>query len=145
MKTRNILGTLCLTGLFALASVTTGCKKYEDGPLISLRSKKARVANTWKIDKAYDNGSDVTGEYDQYVLQLNEDGYAKLTAEYDYSGFTFSGSTEGRWSFEGDKENLKMDFENNDADGTYKILRLKEDEMWLEEAGNGRELHLKPN
>ena len=34
-----------------------GCK-YEDGPAISLRSKKARAANTWQIDKAFENGVD---------------------------------------------------------------------------------------
>jgi hypothetical protein len=37
-----------------------------------------------------------------------------------------------------------MDFENDDADRTYQILRLKEDEMWLREIGGEDELHLMP-
>jgi hypothetical protein len=141
---KRLFAFLCAGGMMMAAAFTSGCKKYEEGPLISLRPKKERVSNTWKIEKAFDNGKDVTSEYDEYDLYLAESGYAKLTATYDYGIFTFSGSTEGTWKFESNEENLRLDFENNDADAVYRILRLKEKELWLEEAGNGRTLHLQP-
>lgn len=47
--------------LFALLLIMIyGCKKYEEGPLISLRSKKERLANTWILDKATLNGVEVS-------------------------------------------------------------------------------------
>lgn len=127
----------------AAAGVTTsGCeKKYEDGPLISLRSKKDRVANTWIVEKAYDeNGDDVTNEYERYELRLTKDGDAELRATY--FGATFD--TEGTWSFRSNKNNIFLDFENNSADRNYEILRLKNDEFWLQKTDGSKELHLEP-
>ena len=137
-----------LISIFTIAMImgTLGsCSKYEEGPSLSLRSKKARVANTWKIDKAYRNGNDVTNDYDQYSLYMNKDGDARLVAIYKSGNFTFEAETDGTWKLESDKEDLNLDFENNDADRKYQILRLKEKELWLREQGGEDELHLIPN
>lgn len=129
---------------FAAAAglIISGCeKKYEDGPAISLRSKKARVENTWEVEKAYDeNGENITSEYDRYELRLTKDGDAELRAEY--FGATFD--TEGTWEFRSNKNNIYMDFENDDADGNYEILRLKEDEFWLQKNDGSEEIRLTP-
>lgn len=140
MKT-IILKTAILFSVFTL--IATGCKKYEDGPIISVRSKEERIANTWVIEKAYDNGNDVTSDYDQYDLTMDKDHNAKLTSNYKSGNVTFSFSTEGVWSFENNKNDLRLDFNNNDADRVYEILRLKENELWLKEKGGEEELHLK--
>lgn len=131
--------------LCAAAIITTvlfaGCKKYEEGPAVSLRSKKARMENTWEIDRAYNrDGEDITDEYDEYELRMTKDGDAELRAEY----FGVSVDTEGTWEFEDNKEEVRLDFENDDADRLYHILRLKEDELWLEDHDGGDELRLKP-
>ena len=39
------------------------CKKYDEGPALSLRSKKSRIANKWKVDKLFKNGVDSTKYY----------------------------------------------------------------------------------
>ncbi len=119
----------------------TACNKYEDGPKISLRSKKERVANTWVIEKAIRNGNDVTDEYTIYTLTTSKDGDAKLNAAVTGS-FTYT--TDGTWEFNSNKENLIFDYENNNADNTYQILKLKEDELWIREVGGEDELHLQP-
>ena len=47
--------------LFLILCISiVSCKKYEDGPAISLMSKKARIANIWKVDVYYLNGKDIT-------------------------------------------------------------------------------------
>ena len=53
--------------IFALLTIfETGCKKGEDDPFFSLRSRRARVVGDWKLisgtetDKSYDNSSATT-------------------------------------------------------------------------------------
>ena len=88
---------LSLVMVLSMAS----CKKYEEGPAISLTSRSERVANTWTIDRAIADGNDVTSE------------------------------------------ELVLDFENDDADGTYQIRRLTEAELWIHKIGDDLELRLK--
>jgi hypothetical protein len=139
MKINIQLMAILFTGMvFTLAS----CSKYEDGPGFSLRSKKQRLANTWEVEKAYDDSKDVTEYYDQFELQLFTDGDARLVALYVIGDFSFEYETDGTWDLVNSGEDLELDFENNDADRTYQILRLKEDELWLREKGGNVELHL---
>lgn len=137
----SILKTTIL--LSVLTFVAPGCKKYDDGPVLSVRSKEERIANTWVIEKAYDNGNDITSDYDQYDLFMNKESKATLTSNYKSGGVKFSVTTEGVWRFENSKNDLRLDFENDDADRVYEILRLKEEELWLKEKGGDTELHLK--
>lgn len=127
---------------FASIFITmTSCQKYEDGPAISLRTKTERVANDWKINSATENNQDVTGDYNKYELNLTKGGEATLTADYSFAGVSYQYTTEGTWSFASDKEKIAFNFDNDDADGIYEILKLKEDEMWLKEDGESLELH----
>lgn len=140
MKTSHLL-----IPAFILVLSVSSCSKYEDGPAISLRTKNERVANTWKIEQAMRNNQDVTADYDQYVLTMTKDGDARLEAIYSSGQFTFQFETDGTWKFDDSKEILILDFENNDADASYQILKLKEDELWIREQGGEDELHLIPN
>lgn len=138
----NTRTTLLLA--FTVTLLATSCKKYDDGPMFSLRSKTERVSNTWRVERATDGGNDVTSSFDQYELQLLSNGDASLAALYSLGSLSFEFQTNGTWSFEDSKEDLRLDFENDAADRTYEILRLKEDELWLQENGGGLELHLIP-
>jgi Domain of unknown function (DUF5004) len=132
--------------MIALVAFTglIGCKKYDDGPAFSLRSREERVANTWRIDRAMNGSDDVTSAFDQYELRLTKDHDASLTATYTLFGTDFSFTTSGTWSFENKDEDLRLDFDDSDADETYQILRLKETELWLREKGGDLELQLVP-
>ncbi|MEO8069124.1 MAG: DUF5004 domain-containing protein [Flavobacteriales bacterium] len=127
-----------------LGTTIAGCKKYEDGPAFSLRSREERVANTWRIDRAMSGSDDVTSAFSQYELRLTKDHDASLTATYTLFGTDFSFTTSGTWSFENKDEDLRLDLEDSDADETYQILRLKETELWLREKGGDLELQLVP-
>ena len=128
-----------------LVSTLMSCSKYADGPAISLRTKKERVAKTWVIKQAIRNGNDVTSDYSAYTLTLTKDGDAQLVATYVFGTATFQGNTNGTWSFESSKEHISFDYQNNDFDNKYQILRLKEDELWIRELGGEDELHLQPS
>ena len=54
-----------LTALAVAGVLTFAACKYEEGPKISLRSKRDRVANEWKIVKYEYNGFDVTQKVNQ--------------------------------------------------------------------------------
>lgn len=119
------------------------CKKYDEGPAISLTSRKERVANTWTIDRAIADGNDVTSDYDNYVLTLTSGGSATLVATYTVFGVNFAGQTNGTWAFQNNDEEIVLDFENDSADGTYQIRRLTEKELWIHKVGDDLELRLK--
>lgn len=141
----NKLTTIGALTLITIAPLVTGCGKYEEGPDFSLRSRKERIANTWRVEKAMNGSDDVTSVFNQYELKMTKDGDATLTANYSLGSLTFEFATSGNWSLGNNAEDLELDFENNDADETYGILRLKEEELWLKEKGGDLELRLMPS
>jgi len=87
----------------------------------------------------------VTSFFTQYELRLTTGGDAAIQADHELGSLTFSFQTNGRSAFENDDEDLRLDFANDAADEMYRILRLKENELWLRENGDDLELHLVPN
>ena len=122
--------------LSAIAMIfVTSCKKYPEGPALSLRSKKARLAGDWKLDKVFKNGTDVTSLFVQTgvdeTFTYNKDG----TWKYNYVSGTITLAFTGKWEFVDKKENLKSMIDGStDPDGdTVSIAKLKNKEFWTEE------------
>lgn len=132
---------IAVIGIIGIVSFGS-CKKYEEGPAISFKSKKERVANTWIIQQALRDGEDVTSDYDEFTLRTTKDGDAELAALYSFGAFSYEYETSGTWGFESNAELISFDYQDNDADVKYQILRLEEDAMWLREQGGEDELHL---
>lgn len=120
-----------LAGLLVLASVAfvmPSCKKYEDGPTVSLLTKKSRLCGEWVIDKYYVNDVDQTSLYmtlvgNNFVWEIEKDG------TYKQSG---NGTDNGTWELGEDKDDVR--FQSSAANSTevsYRILRLKSKELWL--------------
>lgn len=136
--------TLKLATLFlALGLVfgSTSCK-YTEGPGISLRTKKARVAGEWTIEKSTDStGKETTGEVGEVGLYtFDKDGTG--TANISESGLTFN--LPFTWEFVENKEKLKVTlsiFGQTEVEEST-IVRLTNKEMWLRE-DNGAQLNLK--
>ncbi|MDP2174298.1 MAG: lipocalin family protein [Bacteroidota bacterium] len=125
--------------LVCLMFVFSSCKKYEDGPGFSLRSKTARVAGEWKVEKQIENGQDLplTPDDKDDTWVFKKDG----TYEIQDPG----NSTEsGTWVFDSKKENIIISEKSFGISITMKILRLTNKEMWLEYSfGTDKsELHL---
>lgn len=132
--------------LFILLLVSS-CKKYEDGPILSLRSKKVRLANEWKTESYSENGTDKTNDWNSYYqgakLTIGKDGRFFIT--YKANG-SYDVEQNGTWDFNGDKTIILFNQMVPVTDAwTWKITRLKEHELWvqdLDSAGLIKELHL---
>ena len=119
----------------------TSCKKYEDGPTISLLTRKTRMVNEWVIEKATDEkGNDVTSYWQgaNPLLSIKKD---KTYSSTIILGVILSGI----WDFSNKDEDVVFSQSSPYANSTtYKILRLKDKELWLRETDSTpSELHYK--
>lgn len=123
----NVIRTAVLLFLgFGLLSLG-GCY-YDDGPFLSVRSTKGRIANIWSFEYAEKQGLDITEQYKEALLHLNRDGSLFLEFNPDSIG-------QGKWSLSFDRKLLMFDYELSGTkyENSFIIWRLKEKEMWLQE------------
>ena len=99
-----------------------GCKKYPEGPILSLRSRTERVSNTWKIDNYKINETDYTSLVTGYVETFSKDG------NYSYSWGSASGT--GKWEFQNKDTEIKLTGISNQDSHTLFILKLEEKQFW---------------
>lgn len=109
----------------------TSCKKYEDGPRISLASKKARLVHKWKLQTKLSNGLSMPiYDAEENYMEFLKDG--KMI--YSSSGVGVTSSS--TWEFNSDKSGIILTSARAGSSLsdviTYTILRLKKDELWLE-------------
>jgi hypothetical protein len=138
--------------LLAAALVTVlnfqSCKKYDDGPTFSLKTKKSRLSREWEVVKIYDNvGAQIfpysgSGYSFDISFEFLKDGDFVETANYSYGTYSYSYSYKGTWEFSSSKENLLIEL-NNSAE-KWKINRLTKKEFWFADTqGNEWELEAK--
>ncbi|MCC7301610.1 MAG: hypothetical protein IT233_03115 [Bacteroidia bacterium] len=140
--------TLSLSMLLVLLISFPACKKYEDGPLFSLRSKKERIANDWKISGYWENGVNKLTDFQntfqgaKYSLTKSEN----FVFTYKLLGL-IDVEQSGTWHLSGDKDAILFNQTAPTADNwSLTILRLKERELWLQETDSGtvKEYHFLP-
>lgn len=134
---------LLTTIIVATVLTFSNCSKYEEGPAISFRTKTARIANEWVVEKAFENGAEVNANiYDGYILKLEKDGSGIIT-------YPIVGTFDIQWEFDDSKE--KMRTRGKDLSGEWSewkdddyvtILMLKNDEFWIKDTDND-EFHYK--
>jgi hypothetical protein len=107
---------------------TTACKKYEDGPSLSLRTKKARLCGEWQLESLTDDGTDITADYKSAVGGTGE-YHIEKDGTYHIHGSVIE---EGAWKFRSKKEQLVTQSNVSGAEEeVYTILKLKNSELWL--------------
>ena len=123
----------------------TSCKKYEEGPAVSLLTKKMRVAGDWEVESYWENGVDKTTDYRTGVT--SETYTYEKDGTYSISITTVIGTLNdaGTWEFINDKEAIKTlsNQSGSDPDTSY-IVRLTNKEFWVKDAGGStiHEYHL---
>lgn len=93
------------------------------------------------IAQVTNEGNDVTIDYDRYVISFTENGDVNLLAKFKLQRSFFEYNTIGKWFFLNNQKKILLDFENNNADAVYHILKLEEDEIWLKKEGEALEFH----
>lgn len=122
--------------LFPILFVFSACGKYDDGPRISIYSKRHRLVNSWVIEKVLEAGIDQTTLYkDAYVnFNLNIKKDKTYTLSYVANNITPYDES-GKWKWDGDKSAVYFfDNANSFNFGTgekWTIYRLKEKELWM--------------
>lgn len=114
--------------LSAIVFSIPSCGKYEEGPGMSLLTKKKRLSREWDA-KEYVSASGVTtADTDTDIITFEKDGAFKVT----FDGTSFSGT----WEFTSDKEKIKtvITILNQTTTDEITILRLTNKEFWTKDS-----------
>lgn len=127
-----------LLSILSLIFVLSACKKYEEGPILSLTTKKSRVAGNWKAERVISKTGDVEFVQSTEVWKIKKDETFEV----------LEGNSiieKGTWDFSQNKDFLM--FTTKD-EGTidvveYQIIRLKNNELWLKDS-EGEQINYVP-
>lgn len=138
-KKTNLRSLILVLFIGLLVVSTQSCNKYEDGPFFSVRSRTERVANTWKIDNYKVNGTDYTSLMGGYTETYTKDG------DFSFAWGSLSGT--GKWAFQNNDEEIKINGTNNMSSMTLFILKLEEKEFWYYymDGSDRKEFHMIQN
>lgn len=107
---RSTTKSILLLCVVTLAFAFSGCKKYDEGPGISLASPEGRIEGTWKVTKATETTSsgtsDNTSDYADDTYIFGESG--TLTMNFTDNSVTFVAS--GSWSLSEDDLILNLTY-----------------------------------
>ena len=110
--------------LSATFSGLSGCKKYPEGPSLSLSSRVARLENSWKISSVTMNGQDVTNLFSSI----------NYTETYDKEGnYSFASAVDnrsGKWEFQNNDLEIRRSSVSGQSSMDLIILKLKSNEFW---------------
>ena len=116
--------------LFGLALAS--CKKYEDGPSLSFRSKESRLCKTWKMSKIIINGTETPDTYNSRWEFDKSGDFSRIYTD-QYTGQ--DNHVDGSWVWDNDKENIivTVTIESLGITQTenYSILGLKDKELHI--------------
>lgn len=142
---RNYLFLFLTLGVIIILGA---CRKYEEGPNVSFRTKKARVTNNWKVESASLNGTEVSMDplwakqkhymyrNGSYVLTIID----PITLELK--------NLQGSWTLYDHDTKIALttkNFSGNiDSTNEFNILKLYNKQFWIRKIDNSLELHLAP-
>ncbi len=117
--------------LLAVTSIAySACQKGPDDPAISFRSRESRIINTWVLEEYIADGrqQDLSGTYFEY--DIKDDNGVRKTTEGALFGVPIRESQNGTWNFKDNKQDIEFVIENQPS--LYDIIRLSNDELWLQ-------------
>ena len=137
-----------LLTLFVIVITISSCRKYEEGPNVSLRTKKARVTNNWRIESASLNGVDVTLD----PLWAKQKHYMYRNGTYVLTLIDpvtlVASDLNGTWKLYDHDTKIALttkNFSGNiDSTNDFNILKLYNKQFWIRKTDNSLELHFTP-
>lgn len=138
MKTKKVINILAVVFLLATLAPISSCSKYEEGPSISFRTKKARITNEWELEEFRVNGENFTS-----LIDMNGDFILDIKSDNTYVQ-TYDGEADrGKWEFSSNNEELKLISNDGNDTQTWTIVRLANDELWVKFTEDGENYELK--
>jgi hypothetical protein len=124
--------TLCIICIITLGS----CTKFEEGPFITLRTNKQRIAQTWLLEAKYDatSGQEVSFDDNNKMTFSKEGDFTNSVSGIE--------KKKGTWAFIGDDELQLTNTLVVPIVETYRIIKLYNDEFWI--IDDNHEYHYKP-
>lgn len=119
-----------ILSILAVAFVLSGCKKYEEGPGLSLLTKKSRITGLWEVESITTKAG-VTKFYSgENTLKINKDDSFLRKNVGD-------ALEEGTWVFTSNKESIVLTYTKNGNPYVeeLEIVRLKNNEFWVRNSG----------
>lgn len=124
-----------LMTLVAILIAFSSCSKYEEGPAMSLLTKKARITGEWKVVDVIMDGTSLADLTDYAgTTTYEKDGTGEYTSSILGVSFEFE------WEFSEDKEAIKT---RSNVLGVWSsweetdILKLTNKEFWTTETDLG--------
>lgn len=106
--------------------IVSSCSKYEDGPKLSLRTKKSRLVGEWDLLRI--DGQDVS---DSVEFEFKKDLKFKMFFFKKYGGeIKKKALRRGDWIWKDDKESIELDVFNG-AILKWRVKRLSNSELWF--------------
>ncbi|PWH82195.1 hypothetical protein [Brumimicrobium oceani] len=114
--------------ILSVAFVFTACKKYDEGPALSLLTKKARISGEWRVEKEISAAGVEQLVQSQDVLSISKSGSFEIIEDNKIE-------TIGTWDFIKDKEYISFTYKEDGVNNIeeFKIIRLKNRELWLKD------------
>lgn len=138
---KQLLPITFLLFIFAFSS----CSKYEEGPAVSLRTKKARLCQQWYADELISGTATIQLDPSENFIDIYKNGEYKFSSAgwWNYTGT-------GSWEFSDDKEELRISLVQQNGmqylvtTYTYDILKLTNKKLWLRDE-QGQTIKYKSN
>lgn len=135
--------------LLSLAMLgSMGCRKYEDGPTFSFRSREVRVVNDWVANDITRNDIREFIQYETFTMNFTEGG--RLTWQLKKVGEPMTEIT-ADWELASVDEEIKLTLDTPDpVSGQQRLLylgirRLTNEEMWITYLTDGDYYDIKLN
>jgi hypothetical protein len=104
------------------------CGKYEEGPGISLLTKKNRITNVWSLASRTTNGNTTSLSNTTWTVTINDDD--SYNSKATVFGITVLNEN-GTWKFSNDKLQLLTIPSGSSNTASWEIVRLTKDELKL--------------
>jgi hypothetical protein len=111
------------------------CKKYPEGPRVSLMPRRERIEGKWIAEKVTKDQSDVTQEYKNYVWEF--------TRQYSVITQIDTVKHNGIWSTMTMSKDFVIDYDDGRRE-IYEIRRMLTKSFWIRNRQTQIEFHLKP-
>lgn len=111
-----------LIAILAFVIFLPACKKYPEGPLVSIMPRKERIEGRWVATSVKYNSTDSLTAYKDYIWEFTR----------NYSVILQVGSNKylGIWSTVSGDNEFRIDYDNGNIE-QYEIIRLTSKEFWL--------------